>query len=261
MKGFFLGLGLLVLPVLGLAEGEDYSRCTMGGYQTFPFDIGPKGDFEIRNKEAVKVISKDDAKTVIEMDDPAYKGKTITHTTRYTLEKKEGRLHSLTTEMSAKDAKSGKKLGSQGTQSVFTTLYGYEGKKCQVNQMGSRSPLEKGKKLKINFDRKFCQQIMPLVEQVGYDKFTECSGVFHKIQDALNETEDRVAAEGNVFSANIFSTKPTAKTKEGNNIFAAAGMCAISTHLFSKDGTGGGGMGIPFGAPISFPEGNALPAN
>ncbi|MDG0814727.1 hypothetical protein [Bdellovibrio svalbardensis] len=124
----------------------------------------------------------------------------------------------------------------------------YDGDNCAVNQdIAYQAKDEKAAvEAKVNYDKKFCDALTPIVKQMGSQNAAQCGSLFAQAQMAYDGRAKELKAEGKSFSSFLGaeSEKPNAM---GNfDLGSKIAACTMADQAWGMGVYGGGiyGMGM-----------------
>ncbi len=127
--------------------------------------------------------------------------------------------------------------------------FSYNGDECSLNQtIGLEMENEKSKaEKKVYYDKKFCDQLAPMVKQIGSQNAGQCAGLISQAQMAFESRNKDLAKEGKAMKEyNYFGQSPSSEKNYSNtfNLGMAIQSCALADGMLWGYGMG---MGVPMG--------------
>ena len=123
----------------------------------------------------------------------------------------------------------------------------YNGNSCSINQtIGLEMENEKSKaEKKVYYDKKFCDQLSPMINQIGAQNASQCANLISQAQMALELRNKDLAKEGKTIKSYPYFGKIPADGKDLSNNFNL-GVSIQSCSLAASMGTGFGMTGMGY---------------
>jgi hypothetical protein len=91
--------------------------------------------------------------------------------------------------------------------SSFQQDFSYKGNECSLNQNFITKDKNGNLEKKVIFDKKFCDQLAPIMKQMGAQNAAMCGNLIVQAQGAYNTRNDELAKEGKSFQSYYKSSK------------------------------------------------------
>ena len=131
------------------------------------------------------------------------------------------------------------------TPRSFDTEFSYKGNDCSISQSITVSSKDlKGKEqvARVHFDKKFCDELAPIVNTIGSQNASQCANLVNKAIAQFQQREVELKKEGKVMSIGLYGSSMEADTSETENtnfhMGAAIASCAMHSHLTQMGGMG-----------------------
>lgn len=185
-------------PGIGVPYGVKYNPCisnlnmAINGYGFFygesPIKVDENGKLVIQDKKIKSMKQNGNVKTIVYKSTNSFGGGDITHKIDITEEK--GKIVHVTRYEDLAAAKKWEKeikaMGQMGFPQITKTDLTFEHKDSGCTMTSSEMTEEKDGKeeIKVTHDKKLCDDIAPLLNQMGRQNAMQCAGLFSQVEDS-----------------------------------------------------------------------------
>lgn len=239
-----------------------------------PISIDDNGKLVVNHKKVKSFNENGKIKTIVYTSVNPYGGEEVLH--KIDVIEEEGKIVHVTRYEDLAAAKKWrgemKIMGSEGLPMVKKTDLSFEHHKSGCQMTASEMTMEKDGKeeIKVTHDKKLCDNIAPLMNQMGRQNAMQCAGLFSQIEDSYKARNKEFAKDGKELLMGGLYGMETEKNFGSKSrdwtVMSIISNCMITNNPINPGmgfgigmgypGVGiGGGIGIGGSAPIVAPAG------